>query len=127
MGKLVKETESSFDAYDAQQFPKNRIDPQVGEPKQFILLDNTQSHGSIPSRQNIESRNSGVDSVPDAYFQTFLDPSNNNSRQTSQKSSVAAAYKSFGYTSTKKSIVNSNERKRMVAMHVFEDNDEFIR
>ena len=31
LSKLVKETESSFDAYDAQQFPKNRIDPSIEE------------------------------------------------------------------------------------------------
>ena len=80
LGRLVKETDSSFDAYDSKQFPKNRIDPSIEEQKQFIPLENPQNHGTVPSRQHNDSRNSRVDSVPDAYFQTFLDPSNNNSR-----------------------------------------------
>ena len=56
-------------------------------------------------------------------FQTFKEPSNQNSRHESRLSthgSVAAAYKSFGATKSKEEVVVTlSERKRMVARDVF--------
>ena len=111
LNKINKDTDSSFDAYDVNRYPKReieRISYQDQEEPQVFDGSVQQPVKTNGSHFQHSKQSSGTDEqqVSDGDFQTFLDPSKEPSKITSN-SSIAAAYKSFGSTSHKQSQQNT--------------------